>query len=197
MGFLRTNKDGTTSLAILCGNSGVLPGTNEQPITLGSLAGKIPQGTGQLAGFREDKRNYAKLGLWYCNKKWAFIIFGLIDFFTVKPLYYGAFGSYAPSYDSTFANLSKDESELVYNTYGDETGYQYAERCEFRICLHFSKIINIFLSKNSILDFARDSDYALHMVDELLDVLTGGEHSKTVAALPPRQKPAPIPVDDL
>jgi bromodomain-containing protein 7 len=63
MGFLRTNKDGTTSLAILCGNSGVLPGTNEQPVTLGSLAGKIPQGTGQLAGFREDKRNYAKLGL--------------------------------------------------------------------------------------------------------------------------------------
>ncbi|XP_059489353.1 bromodomain-containing protein 7 [Neocloeon triangulifer] len=151
MGFLRTNKDGSTSLAILCGNSGVLPGTNEQPITLGSLAGKIPHGTGQLAGFREDKRNYAKL---------------------VKPLYYGAFGSYAPSYDSTFANLTKEESELVYQTYGDEAGYQYAE---------------------SILDFARDSDYALHMVDELLDILTGGEHSKTVAQLPARQKPPPAP----
>jgi bromodomain-containing protein 7 len=49
--------------------------------------------------------------------------------------------------------------------------------------------------QNSILDFARDSDYALHMVDELLDVLTGGEHSKTVAALPARQKPAPVPLE--
>lgn len=62
MGFLRTNKDGTTSLAILCGNTGVMPGTNEQPISLGSLAGKLPHGTGQLAGFREDKRNVAKTG---------------------------------------------------------------------------------------------------------------------------------------
>jgi hypothetical protein len=48
--------------------------------------------------------------------------------FTVKPLYYGAFGSYAPSYDSTFANLTKEESDLVYQTYGDETCVQYAER---------------------------------------------------------------------
>lgn len=47
---------------------------------------------------------------------------------SVKPLYYGAFGSYAPSYDSTFANLSKEESDLVYQTYGDETAVQYAER---------------------------------------------------------------------
>ncbi|KAF4520325.1 hypothetical protein B566_EDAN004385 [Ephemera danica] len=141
MGFLRTNKDGTTSLAILCGNSGVAPGTNEQAISLGSLAGKLPHGTGQLAGFREDKRNMAK---------------------TVKPLYYGAFGSYAPSYDSTFANLTKEESDLVYSTYGDETGFQYAE---------------------SILDFARDSDYTLRMVDELLDLLTGGEHSRTMNQL--------------
>jgi len=43
-------------------------------------------------------------------------------------LYYGAFGSYAPSYDSTFANLTKEESDLVYQTYGDETCVQYAER---------------------------------------------------------------------
>lgn len=46
----------------------------------------------------------------------------------VKPLYYGAFGSYAPSYDSTFANLTKEESQLLFQTYGDETAVQYAER---------------------------------------------------------------------
>jgi len=52
-------------------------------------------------------------------------------FITVKPLYYGAFGSYAPSHDSTFANLSKDESDLVYQTYGDDAAVQYAERYVF------------------------------------------------------------------
>lgn len=51
--------------------------------------------------------------------------------FIVKPLYYGAFGSYAPTYDSTFANLTKDESDLVLRTYGDEASAQYAERYLF------------------------------------------------------------------
>lgn len=36
----------------------------------------------------------------------------------VKPLNYGAFGSYAPSYDSTFATISKEESHILYHTYG-------------------------------------------------------------------------------
>ncbi|CAG2060748.1 unnamed protein product, partial [Timema podura] len=106
MGFLRQRKDGTTSLAIVVPNDGVTPGTNERPISLGVLCGKLTHGTGQLQGFREDRRNLTK---------------------TVKPLYYGAFGSYAPSYDSTFANLTKEESDLVYQTYGDETAVQYAE----------------------------------------------------------------------
>ncbi|XP_053985276.1 bromodomain-containing protein 7 isoform X2 [Hylaeus volcanicus] len=103
----------------------------------GQLIGKLNHGTGALAGFREDRRNMSK---------------------PVKPLYYGAFGSYAPSYDSTFANLTKDETDLVYQTYGDETAVQYAE---------------------SILDFAKDCDYTLTMVDDLLDILTGGDHRKT------------------
>lgn len=86
-------------------------------------------------GFREDRRNQVK---------------------PVKPLYYGSFGSYAPSYDSTFANLTKDESDLVLSTYGEETGVPYAE---------------------SILDFVRDCDYALHIADDLLNLMTHGEHS--------------------
>jgi len=52
----------------------------------------------------------------------------IVQLFIVKPLYYGAFGSYAPTYDSTFANLTKDESDLVLRTYGDEASAQYAER---------------------------------------------------------------------
>ncbi|XP_014482585.1 PREDICTED: bromodomain-containing protein 7 isoform X2 [Dinoponera quadriceps] len=137
MGFLRQKKDGTTSLQIIVPGDGIIPGTNQRPVSLGQLIGKLNHGTGALAGFREDRRNMSK---------------------PVKPLYYGAFGSYAPSYDSTFANLTKEETDLVYQTYGDETAVQYAE---------------------SILDFAKDCDYTLTMVDDLLDILTAGDHRKT------------------
>lgn len=141
MGFLRQRKDGTTHLNILVGGDGVIPGTKKRPVLLGQLTGKLTEGTGAIQGFREDRRNIAK---------------------PVKPLYYGAFGSYAPSYDSAFANLSKEESELVYQTYGSDAAVQYAE---------------------SILDFARDCDYSVYMVDSLLDLMTGGEHSKTKKSL--------------
>ncbi|KAL0279326.1 UNVERIFIED_CONTAM: hypothetical protein PYX00_000917 [Menopon gallinae] len=146
MGFLRQKKDGTTSLNIIVPNDGVIPGTNERPVLLGTLIGKLQHGTGQLQGFKEDRRNFVK---------------------AVKPLYYGAFGSYAPSYDSTFANLTKEESDLVYQTYGDETSVQYAE---------------------SILDFAKDCDYALTMVDNLLDLMTGGDHRRTKRHIEDRRR---------
>lgn len=175
LGFLRQRKDGSTFLNILVGGDGVIPGTKKRPVLLGSLTGKIADGTSQIQGFREDRRNIAK---------------------PVKPLYYGAFGSYAPSYDSAFANLTKDESDLVFQTYGSDTSVQYAE---------------------SILDFAKDCDYTLQMVDSLLDLLTGGDHSKTKKVLEEKKmlreeeeaiktvlevKPAdpsqvPIDVDDL
>jgi len=141
IGFLRQTKDGTTSLAILNPSEGVKPGTMERPVSLGHLAGKLSHGSGSLQGTRIDRRNIAK---------------------PVKPLYYGPFGSYAPSYDSTFANLTKEESALVFSTYGDETGVQYAE---------------------SILDFAKNCDFAMHMVDSLLDILTGGEHGRTMSVI--------------
>lgn len=40
MGFLRQKDDGSTSLAILVPGSGVTPGTNERPVSLGQLTGK-------------------------------------------------------------------------------------------------------------------------------------------------------------
>uniref|UniRef100_A0A1B6DLS8 Bromo domain-containing protein n=1 Tax=Clastoptera arizonana TaxID=38151 RepID=A0A1B6DLS8_9HEMI len=146
MGFLRTQKDGTTSLAIIVPNDGLDLETNEKAVSLGQLVGKLNHGSGALQGFREDRRNVTK---------------------TVKPLYYGAFGSYAPSYDSTFANLTKEESDLVFQTYGDETAVQYAE---------------------SILNFAKDCDYTLTMVDNLLDILTGGDHRKTKKIIEEKRK---------
>ncbi|CAH0549364.1 unnamed protein product [Brassicogethes aeneus] len=146
MGFLKQKKDGTTHLNILVGGDGVIPGTKKRPVLLGQLTGKLTEGTSQISGFREDRRNVAK---------------------PVKPLYYGAFGSYAPSYDSAFSNLSKEESDLVYQTYGSDTATQYAE---------------------SIQDYVKDSDYATHLADSLLDLLTGGDHSKTKDVLEENKK---------
>ena len=48
--------------------------------------------------------------------------------FSVNYLSYGAFSSYGPVYDSSTANLSKEDSDLLLSTYGDETGLQYAKR---------------------------------------------------------------------
>merc|ERR1719397_1879512 len=70
----------------------------------------------------------------------------------VHPLYYGAYSSHGPTHDSTFANLTKAETELVYSTYGDDVGVSYAE---------------------SIKNFSRNCEYATFIVDHLLDILTG------------------------
>lgn len=45
MGFLRQNKDGTTSMKILVDSDNDLP---ERVISLGAFTGKLQQGTGQL-----------------------------------------------------------------------------------------------------------------------------------------------------
>lgn len=95
MGFLRQNKDGTTSLNLLIKDENEGP---EKVVNLGDLVGKLAAGSGQLHGLREDKRNEAKI---------------------VKPLNYGPFTSFAPTFDSRFSNLSKEETQLVLRTYGE------------------------------------------------------------------------------
>ncbi|GAB6025856.1 hypothetical protein CHUAL_011834 [Chamberlinius hualienensis] len=146
-GFLRQQNDGSTSLAII-NPSNVWSGTDskenikeERKITLEMLVGKLQQGTGSLAGFKEDKRNIIK---------------------PVNYLNYGNFGSYAPTYDSIFANVTKEESDLIYSTYGDETCVQYAE---------------------SLFNFTKDCEFASEMADSVLDSLTDGEHRKLMKSL--------------
>lgn len=90
-----------------------------------------------LVGFKEDRRNSAT---------------------GVHPINYGAYSSHGPTHDSTFANLTKAETELVYSTYGDDIGVGYAE---------------------SIKNFSKSCEYANFIVDSLLDILTGTQHSKT------------------
>lgn len=45
---------------------------------------------------------------------------------------YGPFTSYAPTYDSSFANISKDDSDLIYSFYGEESSLQGADRYVLR-----------------------------------------------------------------
>lgn len=138
MGFLRQRKDGTTSMEILVDADNSCP---ERVVSLGAFIGKLQQGTGKLQGFRKDRRNNVKV---------------------VKPLNYGTYCSFAPIYDSRFANLSKEESELVLNTYGDDLGSEYSA---------------------SIMEFTKDSEQANALANSLLDFLTNGEHRKTMETL--------------
>ncbi|XP_050700060.1 bromodomain-containing protein 7-like isoform X2 [Eriocheir sinensis] len=147
LGFLRQRGDGTTSLSFLTGCEGAGdPNSKEKPVSLGLLTGKITQGSATLHNYREDKRSLAK---------------------PIKPVYYGSYSSFCPTYDSTFANLSKEESEMVYATYGNETAVQYAK---------------------SIVDFSQDCDMAMHLVDQLLNLLTHQQHSRTTTAITNRRR---------
>lgn len=138
LGFLRQRKDGTTSLPILTGGSGLIHGTeNERPVSLGALIGRVKLGTGSIQGFREDRRNLCK---------------------AVYPLYYGAYSSHGPCYDSTFANLTKEETELIFSTNSDDGGAQFLD---------------------SVLKFTSTCDYNTFAADRLLDMLTGNEHQKS------------------
>lgn len=138
MGFLRSHTDGTTSMTVLVPSEHGIP---EKTRRLGDFTGKLQKGTGLLQSFREDRRNIVKLP---------------------KTLDYGSFSSFAPTFDSRFTNLSKDETELMLNTYGDESGANYAA---------------------SIGKFTKDSAYGNTLANRLLDLLTNGEHSKTMEIL--------------
>lgn len=47
---------------------------------------------------------------------------------TVSYINYGPFTSYAPTYDSSFANISKEDSDLIYSSYGEESSLQGSDR---------------------------------------------------------------------
>ena len=73
-------------------------------------------------------------------------------------LAYGPYGSFGPTYDSSLSNITKEESELLLETYGNETGVAYAK---------------------SLQNFVKDSSVFAHaLVDKFLDALTDGSHSR-------------------
>jgi len=131
--FERKREDGSTSLAILTPGEGIIPGTEkDRPITLGSYMGKIRNGSASLQGFKEDRRNAAK---------------------PMYPIFYpGGYSSHGPTYDSTFANLTSQDSKLV------------APYFDFR------KLENEDLIRNVC-----GEDYSERFVDHLLDLFGGKE----------------------
>uniref|UniRef100_G3UA64 Bromo domain-containing protein n=1 Tax=Loxodonta africana TaxID=9785 RepID=G3UA64_LOXAF len=140
--FERRKPDGTTTLGLLQPVDPVVGDPGYCPVKLGTTTGRLQSGVNTL-GFKEDKRN------------------------TVTPvlyLNYGPYSSYAPHYDSTFANISKDDSDLIYSTYGRDCGSST-----------FSFSIHEFL--------AACQDYPYVMEDSLLDALTKGGHSRTLQEL--------------
>ncbi|XP_041917085.1 bromodomain-containing protein 7 isoform X2 [Alosa sapidissima] len=137
--FERRKQDGSTSLAILnpvdlsAGDPGYCP------VKLGMMSGRLQSGVNTLQGFKEDKRNRIS---------------------PVAYLNYGPFSSYAPAYDSSFANVSKEDSDLIYSFYGEESNSQGSD-----------SMAN-FLSKSE--------EHMSRLGDNMLDALTNGQHSKTL-----------------
>ncbi|KAM9096428.1 bromodomain-containing protein 9 isoform X7 [Sarcophilus harrisii] len=79
--------------------------------------------------------------------------------------------------NSVFSDLKSDEMELLYSAYGDETGIQCAL---------------------SLQEFVKDSgSYSKKIVDDLLDQITGGDHSKTIYQLKQRRNIPMKPPDEI
>ncbi|CAN2389556.1 lysine-acetylated histone binding [Pristimantis euphronides] len=135
--FERRKADGTTTLGMLSPGDTAMESSHGSAI-LGSTAGRLQSGVNSLQGFKEDKRNKVTPVL-YLN--------------------YGPFSSYAPAYDSTFANISKDDSDLIYTTYGEEPNLQ---------------------GTFSIQEFLEGSKYAPYGLAEcFLNIFSNGQYSRT------------------
>ncbi|XP_066099219.1 bromodomain-containing protein 9 isoform X3 [Saccopteryx bilineata] len=79
--------------------------------------------------------------------------------------------------NSVFGDLKSDEMELLYSAYGDETGVQCAL---------------------SLQEFVKDAgSYSKRMVDDLLDQITGGDHSRMLFQLRQRRSVPMKPPDEV
>ncbi|XP_027945781.1 bromodomain-containing protein 9 [Eumetopias jubatus] len=79
--------------------------------------------------------------------------------------------------NSVFGDLKSDETELLYSAYGDETGVQCAL---------------------SLQEFVKDAgSYSRKMVDDLLDQITGGDHSRLLFQLRQRRNVPVKPPDEV
>ncbi|KAK5873630.1 hypothetical protein PBY51_018655 [Eleginops maclovinus] len=137
--FVRRKTDGSTTLAVLNPADLSAGDVGFCPVKLGMMSNRLQSGVNALQGFREDKRNRIT---------------------PVSYVNYGPYTSYAPTYDSSFSNISKDDSDLICSLYGEEATPQ---------------------GPDSLKDFlAKSDEYVYRMADNVLDALTNGEHSKSL-----------------
>ncbi|XP_051576265.1 bromodomain-containing protein 7-like isoform X1 [Myxocyprinus asiaticus] len=135
--FDRRKPDGSTTLGILNSADLSVGDPGYCPVRLGMMGGRLQTGINTLQGFKEDKRNVVT---------------------PVTYMNYGPFSSYAPTYDSSFANISKEDSDLIYSSYGEDNSQPGSE---------------------SIADYlAKPEEHMSRLADNILDALTSGEHSK-------------------
>ncbi|KAM7015511.1 bromodomain-containing protein 7 [Tautogolabrus adspersus] len=137
--FARRKSDGSTTLAILNPADPSVGDVGYCPVKLGMMSNRLQSGMNSLQGFREDKRNRIT---------------------PVSYVNYGPFTSYAPTYDSSFANVSKEDSDLICSSYGEESSMQGSDS------------LSEFLAKSD--------EYIYKLADNILDAVTNGEHSKTL-----------------
>ncbi|KAM5332018.1 bromodomain-containing protein 9 isoform 3-T3 [Glossophaga mutica] len=79
--------------------------------------------------------------------------------------------------NSVFGDLKSDEMELLYSAYGDETGVQCAL---------------------SLQEFVKDAgSHSKRIVDDLLDQITGGDHSRMLFQLRQRRNVPMKPADEI
>lgn len=106
------------------------------PVKLGMMSNRLQSGVNSLQGFREDKRNRITQGTVLMFLHQQHQNSPLLRSYNeptptlsaVSYINYGPFTSYAPTYDSSFANISKEDSDLIYSSYGDESSLQGSER---------------------------------------------------------------------
>nr|CAB3226170.1 bromodomain-containing protein 7-like [Phallusia mammillata] len=145
-GILRMDDDGKTTLNLLNPDHGK---QETQVVDMGVLTGGISSGIDVMPEVKEDKRNKVT---------------------PLEYLSYGAFGSFAPAYDSRISNLTQEESDLLLSAYSSDTGYLFAQ---------------------SIQEFVSDCGKGLvNMVSDLLDNVTHGAHSQTNQEILEKRKSA-------
>ncbi|XP_062501095.1 bromodomain-containing protein 7-like isoform X2 [Corticium candelabrum] len=145
IGFLSTDSSGATTLRV------VNPDQDKENIPLNvdlrSLAGPVHNGTSKLADVKEDAKDLV---------------------IPVSYLFYGPFTSFAPLYDSSRSNMSKEDSDLLLSTYTDATGLQFA---------------------HSLQKFVETAGPAAQrVVDSILDSVTDRKHSVVTTKRKEQQK---------
>uniref|UniRef100_A0A8C3G794 Bromodomain containing 7 n=1 Tax=Cyclopterus lumpus TaxID=8103 RepID=A0A8C3G794_CYCLU len=149
--FARRKADGSTTMTILNPADPSVGDAGYCPVKLGMMSNRLQSGVNSLQGFREDKRNRIT---------------------PVSYVNYGPFTSYAPTYDSSFANISKEDSDLVSSLYGEESEP---------------------LGSDSMSKFlAKSDEYVYKLADNILDAITNGEHSKTLKEAEPVSTGQPL-----